>query len=95
MRPHDPQDRRHLSGGVKSVVGGVRKLAKFIVSTFIRAAGGTQLVGINSSKLSHELALKNRVNIHMAMLDHLSGNLKKYVFSLRFSKVVKLSGELC
>jgi hypothetical protein len=51
---------------VKSVGGGVRKLAKFIVSTFIRAAGGTQLVGINSSKLSHELALKNRVNIHMA-----------------------------
>ena len=53
-------------GTVKSVGGGVRKLAKFIVSTFIRAAGGTQLVGINSSKLSHELALKNRVNIHMA-----------------------------
>lgn len=51
---------------MKSVGGGVRKQAKFIVSTFIRAAGGTQLVGINSSKLSHELALKNRVNIHMA-----------------------------
>ena len=51
---------------MKSVGGGVHKLAKFIVSTFIRAAGGTQLVGINSSKLSHELALKNRVNIHMA-----------------------------
>ena len=51
---------------MKSVGGGVRKLAKFIVSTFIRAARGTQLVGINSSKLSHELALKNRVNIHMA-----------------------------